>query len=123
MKSFSNLLSGDIDAKLNSTTSQLGGFTGQRAPFEHPSITSKKEYQRNKAYRSTNISMVKPETDSHMDKRCMETSFFKDLEKHRVLQVARDVKAVRLNRRQMSKNAPLVGNYEPIITTKKVEAL
>lgn len=66
--------------------------------------------------------MLKPEKDSHIDRRQVESAFFKDLEKHKALQAARDVKAIRLNRRQMSKNVPLADSYEPVLTTKQVES-
>ena len=64
---------------------------------------------------------MKPETEGMIDKRLRESGFHHSYEKTKSLSVARDSKAMRLNRRQMFKNAPLEDSYEPVITTKQVD--
>ena len=83
---------------------------------------SKKEYLRNKAYKQTNVIAVKPEKKGQIDRRLMENGFFFATENNKSINVAKDAKAMRLNRRQMFKNAPLEDSYEPVITTKQVSA-
>ena len=70
--------------------------------------------------KKTNIVEVKPETDGMVDKRLKEGGFHLANERTKSLNVAKDSKAMRLNRRQMFKNAPLEDSYEPVITTKQV---
>lgn len=72
--------------------------------------------------KKTNIVEVKPETDGMVDKRLKESGFHLANERTKSLNVAKDSKAMRLNRRQMFKNAPLEDSYEPVITTKQVSS-
>ena len=85
----------------------------------NPSVVSKKEYIQNKSYRATNVINVKPEYRG-IDKRLAESDFAVANDFAKSLNVAKDAKAMRLNRRQMFKNAPLEDSYEPLVTTKQV---
>ena len=55
-----------------------------------------------------------------VDKRMAESDFHITNELLKGINVANDAKAMRINRRQMSKNAPLQDAYEPVMTTKQV---
>lgn len=81
---------------------------------------SRKEYLRNRKAKITNIVDVKPEMAGMVDRRELENSFNGASMHNKSLSIARDAKAMRLNRRQMFKNAPLEDSYEPVITTKQV---
>ena len=87
---------------------------------ENPTLTSKNEYLRNKVQKRTNVIDLKPEVAGMTDKRIAERSFNLDNELRRSVKIVSDAKALRLNRRQMFKNAQLEHSYEPAITTKQV---
>ena len=70
----------------------------------------------------TNITQVKPEDKSFTDKRRAESDFSQALELARSRNVANNAKAMKLNRKQMFKNAPLEDSYEPKVTTKLVSS-
>lgn len=55
-----------------------------------------------------------------IDKRLAESDFHMTNELLKGVNVAKDAKAMRLNRRIMYKNAPLQDAYEPVMTTKQV---
>ena len=63
---------------------------------------------------------LKPEAADKVDKRMAESDFHLTSELLKGVTVANDAKAMRLNRRQMNKNAPLQDAYEPVMTTKQV---
>ena len=88
---------------------------------QHSSMLSKKEYLVNKTVKPSNVINMKPERSGLIDKRMAERDFYTETELSRSVRVAKDAKAMRLNRRQMFKNAPLDDSYEPLITTKQVQ--
>lgn len=88
----------------------------------HPSVTSRREYLANKMQKATNVINVKPENAGMIDRRIQESTFQEETDLNRSKQIANNSKAMRLNRRQMFKNAPLEDSYEPVITTKQVES-
>jgi len=61
-----------------------------------------------------------PEKDGYVDKRRVETEFSHATERQKGIVVAKESKALRMNRRQMFKNAALEDKYEPEVTTKQV---
>lgn len=85
-------------------------------------MTSKKEYMRNKVQKRTNVIDVKPEPLGMVDKRMAEKDFYATEMRSKSFVVANNAKSMRLNRRQMFKNAPLEDSYEPVIMTKQVLA-
>ena len=89
---------------------------------EHPTVVSRKEYLMNKAKKRTHIANLKPERMGMIDKRLAEKDFTTENELSQSVKVAKNAKAMRLNRRQMFKNAPLEDSYEPVITTKQVHS-
>ena len=89
---------------------------------EHPGLTSNKEYMRNRAQKMTNITQLRPENSQLTDKRRAENDFYRASEIVRSRNVVKESKAMKLNRRQMFKNAPLGDSYEPSITTALVSA-
>jgi len=70
-------------------------------------VTSRMEYLRNKQPKQTSILSLKPEPSRMVDKRMAESDFHMTSELLKGMNVASDAKAMRLNRRQMQKNAPL----------------
>ena len=69
------------------------------AEFLNPTILSRKEYLKNRVQKRTNIISVKPESEGMIDKRLRESGFHHANERTKSLNVARDSKAMRLNRR------------------------
>ena len=115
------------NSKINLLLDAKGDYIGttrskhdlQQENNYNPSIISKKEYLQNKAYKASNIINVKPE-QLGIDRRVKESDFSVTNDFTKSHNVAKDSKAMRINRRQMFKNAPLEDSYEPVITTKKV---
>ena len=66
---------------------------------DHPSIVSRQEYLMNKASKPTHIMNLKPEKAGMIDRRLQERDFSTENELNRSHKVARDAKAMRLNRR------------------------
>lgn len=61
---------------------------------------------------------VKPEPTGMVDKRMAERDFYASEMRSKSFAVANNAKSMRLNRRQMFKNAPLEDSYEPVVMTK-----
>lgn len=53
-----------------------------------------------------------------VDKRMAERDFYASEMRSKSFAVANNAKSMRLNRRQMFKNAPLEDSYEPVVMTK-----
>ena len=63
-----------------------------------------------------------PEKDDNIDRRVAEPEFGVAAELHKSIVVAKEAKALRLNRGQMFKNGHLQDQYELEVTTKRVES-
>jgi len=61
-------------------------------------IDRKNEYLSNKAYRPTSVTRLMPEKDDHIDRRVAEPEFGVAAELHKSIVVAKEAKALRLNR-------------------------
>ena len=61
-----------------------------------------------------------PETGGYVNKHRVETEFSLATERQKGIDVAKEARYFRMNRRQMFKNAALEDNYEPNVTTKQV---
>ena len=87
---------------------------------EQSTVQSKKEYLLNRTEKPSSVINMRPEKSGFIDKRMAERDFYTETELSKSVKIAKDAKAMRLNRRQMFKNAPLEDSYEPLITTKQV---
>jgi len=71
------------------------------------SKTSRLEYLRNKDHKKTSVMCLQPEPTKLIDKRLAESNFHMTNELLKGINIAKEARAMRLNRRIMYKNAPL----------------